>query len=444
MQPSGLPVSSSSQRISRMTKTVRRLLLRKLTLVLSFGVACACTIYLFMSISKQLKWQSEAYDYAVGVIILPTLPEVATGIFWQSSLDPNSSTPITNSSSELQDEALVKLHNNNKNRYQYQNMLFIHVGKSGGATLRGILKIQCTLMIDARKNKSKGQRCLSQLEPESRLSQVVKFLVHCTTDPAPKGHEDADSFLFILRHPVDRAISWYNYVNPANCKPGKATEASCRVKKEITAKPNGQASKFFACFPQIEDWVLALRQDSNVSSCSGLAWKVAKGDMPRKERFSGHMYYNVRSYASRTTLRHPEKPVFVVRTEHLWQDTIDMDLSLGGNGTFGEKEGSKETHVSETVATPRKSRLLVEDIKTLCCRLIDEMDVYRELVLRAVNLGKVSAQETWQGAIQKCGASSWTELKAECAREKPVQLKAESAREKPVPTSPYQNMTHRM
>jgi hypothetical protein len=197
---------------------------------------------------------------------------------------------------------------------------------------------------------------------------------------------------------------------------------SCTTEKKITAKPGGMASKFFACFPQIDQWVLALRQDSNVSGCSELAWKVAKGDMPRKQGFSALMYYNVRSYASRTTLRYPEKPVFVIRTEHLWKDATDVDLFLGGNGTFGENEGSKYTQGSEAFNTSRKSPLLVEDIKTLCCGLIDEMDIYRELVLRAVNLGKVSAQETWQGAIQRCGASSWEELKAECAREKSTQF----------------------
>jgi hypothetical protein len=366
-----------------------------------------CTIYFLMSIRKQL---NEGHDY-----------------FWKSSVDSYfiTSTTTTRSSSELQDKAIVKLHNNDndnkKTRYQYQNMLFIHVGKSGGTTLQGVLRVHCEEML-ARKNKSEGRFCLSQLEPESRLSQVVKFSVHCRS-AARKGHK-AGSFLFILRHPVDRAISWYNVVNPANCEPGNNVSGpNCKVRTEITANPYGQASKFFTCFPQIEDWVLALRQDSNVSRCSELAWKMVKGDMRKRDRFSGHMYYNARMYASQTTLLYPEKLVFVIRTEQLWKDTIDLDLSLGGNGTFGEKEGSKYTHGSEALKTSRKSPLLVEDIKSLCCGLIDEMDIYRELVLRAVNLGKVSAQETWQGAIQKCGAYSWMELKAECAREKPVRQK---------------------
>jgi hypothetical protein len=193
--------------------------------------------------------------------------------------------------------------------------------------------------------------------------------------------------------------------------------ANCRTRNTILDNSDGLASKFFACFPQIEDWVRVLRQDySNSSKCSDLASKIAKGDVPKEEGFSKHMHYNIRSYANRTVLRYPEKPVFVVRTNHLWEDTKYIDLSLGGNGTFGRKEGSKYTHGSEKTRRS-KSLLPVEDIKVLCCVLIDEMDIYRALLVeRAVNLEKASAQETWQEAIQRCGASSWTELEAECAR----------------------------
>jgi hypothetical protein len=405
------------------------LLLRKLTLVFSFGVlSCLCTIYLFMSISKQQNELSEAYDYAVDAMNFPRLPEVATGNFWRSSLEPNSSIP------ELQDMDLVKLHNNNNNnnnnktRYQYQNvpvvqnMLFIHVGKSGGTSLRSALKIQCDFMLYARPSKAVGQLCLSRLEPESRLSQVVTNFIHVQGFQGPRGvgYEGADSFLFVLRHPVDRAISWYNFVHPTNCKPQKMETPSCTIKKEIMANPNGRASKFFTCFPQIEHWVLELQQPySKARKCSVFAWKVAGGKVPKRETFAVIMYYNVQSYASQSALLYPEKPVFVIRTEKLWEDAKDLDISLGGNGTFGQIEGSKKTHGSQKFTTPRESRLLVEDIKTLCCALIDEMDIYRVLlVLRAVNLGASSAQETWQGAIQRCGASSWTELKAACAARK--------------------------
>jgi hypothetical protein len=413
----------------------------KLTLVLCLGVVCMLhirTIQMFIRISIKMNHLAEIYEHAEATAVsLPTtlppeaafsvanVPSAATGIFWKSSLESNSST--SSGCSEPQENTLVKLHNN---KYQFQNMLFIHVGKCGGVTLRSVLKTGCALIVDTPKMRL----CLSQI-PESRLSEVVTSAVHCNNVPKgglSKGYAQADSFLFILRHPLDRTISWYNYVHPALCKFRGTT--NCVTKHEVMANPDGLASKFFACFPQIEDWVRALRQGySNASECSELALKMTKGDVPRREGFSAHMYYNIRLYANRTTLRYPKKPVIVVRTESLWEDAKEIDLSLGGNGTFGQTEGSKFTHGSETITTPQMSRLLLEDIKVLCCGLIDEMEIYRALLVkRAVNLVKASAQETWQGAIERCGASSWTELKAECAREKAMQLKAEYVREKPV------------
>jgi hypothetical protein len=99
-------------------------LLRKLTWM-SIGLACSYffnMLYLFLSTTSSQQQQSERDDYAVGVLNLPTLPEVAffvanvssaaTGILWQSSHVPNSASNVLESfvpetETDLQKEQVV-------------------------------------------------------------------------------------------------------------------------------------------------------------------------------------------------------------------------------------------------------------------------------------------------------------------------------------------------
>jgi hypothetical protein len=130
----------------------------------------------------------------------------------------------------------------------------------------------------------------------------------------------------------------------------------------------------------------------------------------------------------------PKHAVYVVRTEHLWEDMGDIDRSLGGNGTFGLIQGLQVTHreeenvgnssnnatTADTTATSSSSPsqpqlpLSIDTRRRLCCFLQSEMIWYRNLLAWAENLSIQQAKETWQGALEYCGESAWDTLMEQC------------------------------
>ena len=252
--------------------------------------------------------------------------------------------------------------------------------------------------------------------PESMLADRVTGYLH---DANFFGSvKAADAYLYNLRHPVDRMISWYNYEHPDSCMHNRDTKRACSTARHIENEPDSKAAIFYRqCFPTQEYLpLLALNYTGSTSltqSCSDLARKVIKGKL--YETGFKHMYYNMHYYASETLDEYPEKGVLVVRTETLWDDLKNIDRQLGGKGIFGSIEGKKDSHGSEKYKKINEP-LSDEDYGLLCCSLREEMNVYRQLVELAMNLDEASKKATIANTAKKCGFSSWDEMMDHCAK----------------------------
>jgi Sulfotransferase family len=95
---------------------------------------------------------------------------------------------------------------------QNRTILFVHVGKAGGETIKSVLDAGCQGM----RNQKRRTACLNEL-PGSALSDQVRGYFHCFRVEPAHMRTSATSVLFNVRHPVDRVLSWYRYVNPNNC-----------------------------------------------------------------------------------------------------------------------------------------------------------------------------------------------------------------------------------
>jgi hypothetical protein len=309
-----------------------------------------------------------------------------------------------------------------------RNILFVHVGKAGGETIKSILSAGCL----SRQNPRRKEKCLRKL-PNSTISDTIQSYFHCSS----MTHGAADystSYLYNLRHPLDRAVSWYRYVTPENCRKDAPQSANCRTAWAINKKPHdGWEAEFFGrCFPTIEDWAQALAtpiptatttsslpmdlsdsSTSNNTDCSELAWSSIAGKVDLKAHgVDAHMVFNFRYYTDKTIARFPSKEVLVVRMKELWQDLGDLDRLLGGDGTFGHLHGSSVTHGSQHHKYHRS--ISESSAKLLCCALQDEMRIYRDLMNRATNLDKETKLESSLQTVTRCGAESWEDLQKEC------------------------------
>jgi hypothetical protein len=311
-----------------------------------------------------------------------------------------------------------------------RNILFVHVGKAGGETIKSILSAGCL----SRANPRRKEMCLSKL-PSSTISDTIQSYFHCQSMP-PGAANYSTSYLYNLRHPLDRAVSWYRYVSPKNCRVYREQSPSCRTAAVISENPHhGWAAEFFGrCFPTVEDWAQALAtptppttattasslpmdasdsSSSNHTDCSELAWASITGKIDADEHpQAAHMVYNFQYYRDKTIARFPSKEVLVVRMEELWQDLGDLDRLLGGDGTFGHLHGSSITHGSQH---HKYHRSVSESSATLlCCALQDEMRIFRDLMNRATNLDKETKLESSLQTVTRCGAESWEDLQKQC------------------------------
>ena len=263
--------------------------------------------------------------------------------------------------------------------------------------------------------------------PDSMLSDQTKGFFH-SNFMWPDGQgasKAADTYLYNLRHPVDRMLSWYNYEHPQSCLHNSATIIACRTAKKVKEDPKSETALFFqTCFPRQQLLPVAFDDKGTNTlkrTCHDLVRKVFAGKMI--ERFSGegfkpiqgfkHISFNMRYYTGRTIDRYPNKNVLILRTESLWDDLKDLDTQLGGYGVFGQREGYKDSHGSENYRQS-KDTLSAADYGVLCCALLDEMNIYRDLLKRAVNFDDAAKNSTITSAANKCGFSSWNDMVDQC------------------------------
>lgn len=83
--------------------------------------------------------------------------------------------------------------------YANKTMVFVHIGKTGGETIKWRLQVICNL----RGSKRKKARCKEQFSlGESQLSRQTIGYTHCGSQRPRKSMEVATSFLFSIRDPI--------------------------------------------------------------------------------------------------------------------------------------------------------------------------------------------------------------------------------------------------
>ena len=336
---------------------------------------------------------------------LPTVQSVKASKPATPQVSPVESAPVV-----TQTSLSVNVDSNSTvNTRKDRNILFVHVGKAGGETIKNILEMGCK----SRKNKRRREECMANV-PHSALSNQVHGYFHCFTIE-PKRFQP-DTFLFNLRHPIDRAVSWYRYVHPGHCPANSGRRNGkpvCIAQRQLNNDPEGWVGQFFQqCFPTVQDW--AMGSTARSSNCKTLASQTYDGTLSEKDvPLAAHMIANLQHYVEKTVKKNPNAEILVVRTNSLWQDLKDLDIWLGGKGTFGTSEGSAVTHGSENYN--HHSPDLTEEATTqLCCALKSEIEWYRTLVQRAANL--VDKKTELARSVERCGVKSWEELQEKCRK----------------------------
>lgn len=251
-----------------------------------------------------------------------------------------------------------------------------------------------------RKNPEQQQACwdaFSQNMTESSLSRHVIGTLHCNLLLPNDSLDRSTTLLWTLRNPVDRIVSWFHYMNPANCLPQEDYySTACNTNRSIIStsslknkKGSKWPMKFFQCFPTLNHFAetLITQGDNESSSCFQIAWRTITGTASTA---SGHAYYNYRYYWNETIAKYPNKELWVLRTESLWDDMAAIETTLSPSDVVALSSSHpllmkrNVTHGSE--AHVQRDRLSNRGLARLCCALKDEIAIYANILQQSTNL----------------------------------------------------------
>jgi hypothetical protein len=301
----------------------------------------------------------------------------------------------------------------------------VHIGKTGGSSLREATGIQCL-------NFKDPEACINRLfSSDQKLARQTRHVFHMW------GHDEplirnATSFLMTLRNPVDRIISTYRFSHPENCQSHHQNQIhepyGCNLLKTWakSGKPKmtPHANKLYrVCFPSpaMEDFAQSVMSPwvpnesfgnlttAQQQECRSMARSLVKGENNRGA--APHMEYNYEYYVSKTIQRFPQTEVFAVRTTHMWEDVVALDRLLGGSGKF-VNHGRAISHGSEKFYSSPVSK---EAYGKLCCVLEHEIYLYLDALKRSINLDALTKLESEEDLRQKCQVSTtWMNWRQMC------------------------------
>lgn len=328
-----------------------------------------------------------------------------------------------------------------------RRVLFVHIGKTGGETIRQTLRVACRM----RQNPTLQESCLNKFQNDPSLGQTPLNLqtigtIHCLLMVPSNALVKATTLLVSVRNPIERVISWFRYLHPANCNPSVDKQSTaCNVKKALkrekkearkrklnnkVGKKLSWTSRFFSCFDSLPQVGLALKgefdavmntSDGPDSNCSVLAQKTIRG---MASPVSSHMHFNYEYYWNQTLTLRPELETMTVRTETLWEDLDHVQSLLhfqdgSSSGTTSQyKLPPRNNHTHGSESHSHVDSILGPALRYLCCALSREIYFYAGWIHRAVNLEPVDKAMAMDGVTKYCSIVSdhhdtqlvWTDL----------------------------------
>jgi len=234
-----------------------------------------------------------------------------------------------------------------------KHVCFAHVGKTGGSTLG------CSLGFSLHCRNS------------SMLQGVLPLY---TTNVVHNGINDCPDrmpyYLFPVRNPLDRLKSAYVYDRPVNTSDEKRSH-------------HEQFQLYYDC----HFWVLntlavkGLAKDGNASAiCKERAIRTIQGT----ERHGYHLYFNYRWFVKETYKKNSK--ILVIRNEHMVEDWNSAEQELSSGASNVTVTNFPHDNPSAWKAMEDDSYLTESARQLLCHYLCDEIQVYKWLLFKAVNL----------------------------------------------------------
>jgi hypothetical protein len=297
-------------------------------------------------------------------------------------------------------------------------IFFIHVGKTGGTTLREtVLRFGCRLYGQA-KAKANCEQSI-KTNGESVLGKQTTGLFHYERMiPKSSKQREKMDLLYVVREPIARFTSSYEFINPHNCildKKERAMKNKCDSQQRAQNFPASFDSQFYYdCFPTIQAFlnykppkILDESDQKSSKKCRKL-WRYAFH--PGQSEYA-HMSANYQYYTTDMGLLKKDRKVWVIRTENLWEDVSHVDTLLGGTGNFSHvHRRTINKQSTQDGASPSTNHVPLP----FCCGLLPDMLAFRDIINRADNFNDQEKRETNERSWSRCNVTSWDMLETKC------------------------------
>lgn len=268
-----------------------------------------------------------------------------------------------------------------------RDILLVHVGKTGGSSVRCILERR--FMEESCKNKN------VVFEPTA-VSQRVGAVCHQRPCQYPKF----SSIIVTVRNPVERFISWYLYMRAIYRKGGSVP----------------YARKLFNCYNNViayagdlppPELVLGKKKNSleyNETACQEVGRKCIMGAVgcPDHNR-QGYRFYLLKLFEGDN-----QTTIYSIRNEYKWQDVERLNLILGGNPK------SFAADAMASFSTLRKMHglrnITLEDRPKVCRYMCNEIDLYKQTLTRSANLHPAQVEKSFAELDESCGGVKTDDL----------------------------------
>jgi len=246
-----------------------------------------------------------------------------------------------------------------------KSVCLVHVGKAGGST------VQCALGFRLH--------CDGEMRfPSGLLPHYTTHLFHANIDNC---WDDMGYYLFTVRNPIERMKSWFAYE-----KPGGASEAAWMRDRQ---------SLYVDCpFPTLNDLAergLDFTVHDVSDECHFRAHRAVRGI----ERIGNHAYYNYRYYLEAIK---DSANITAIRQEHMVEDWNSMEQLLGGSDNAVRAFPRKNFHDRD----PKDDYLSEKAQMLLCHALCDDIQAYKTILQRAINLSPSDVEDTMADLRKSC------------------------------------------
>lgn len=290
--------------------------------------------------------------------------------------------------------------------YLGREITYIHVGKAGGSSSSCNVREAFPVV-----KKHCGTKHFPADGPsESAISRQVNCYTHYNDNM--HCYDVNDSFVINTRNPFHRITSWYLYEHAWNepwNNPGRAkTNPRCGVFMVSTCFDSwDELATVGLDGPEPPSGTeLRVGSDLTPEECSRWAWAAVRGDVPANY----HNVWNYDWYAHRL-LEDERKEVFNLRVEHVDDDWRTIDKMVGGTGDPLPGADTPRNDASAKAHLPVSDKTVSEEgRRNLCRALCEEIQIYKKLLVRAVNLREADV------------AQSMEELRATCPEETDMEL----------------------